>query len=362
MSKNTDFQVGPIVLFGSGETLASSGKTHEATARALNERPRIAILETPAGFEPNSDRVAGKIAEFLERRLQNYTPLIEVLPARKRGTPFSPDEHDVVAPILESNWILLGPGSPSYGARQLRNSLAVDMITARHHMGATLMLSSSSTLAFSTYTMPVYEIYKVGEDLHWKDGVNYFGRLGVPLVIIPHWDNNDGGDELDTSRCYMGRKRFNQLREKLPPNMVILGIDEHTSLTFDFPNNECHVMGNGNVYILRNGQSDLDATAYKSGETFPADAFGTWKTENARNFLSETVWQDALKAQKRLAQELSFKPEPSAEVLQLVKQRTAARANREWQKADQLRDQIADLGWQVMDTPDGAELEPLAVK
>lgn len=359
MSKQTDFQIGPIVLFGSGETLASSGKTHEATAQALGTLPRIAILETPAGFEPNSDRVAGKIAEFLQRRLQNYDPHIQVLPARKRGTPYSPDNFDIISPILEANWILLGPGSPSYAARQLRNSLAVDMITARHRMGATLMLSSSSTLAFSTYTMPVYEIYKVGEDLHWKDGVNYFGRLGVPLVIIPHWNNSDGGDELDTSRCYMGRARFNHLREMLPPHMTILGLDEHTSLTLDFSNNQCHVMGSGCIYILHHGQSDLKADIYKSGERFTADVFGKWQIDNAHAHISSKVWQEALAAQERLAAEAKQKPEPPAVVMELLQKRSTARANRQWQTADQLRLQIAELGWQVMDTPDGAELEPL---
>ena len=63
---------GLIALLGSGETLPSSGKTHEYLAKALPENPKISILETPAGFELNADRVAGKIGEFLEVRLQNY--------------------------------------------------------------------------------------------------------------------------------------------------------------------------------------------------------------------------------------------------------------------------------------------------
>ncbi|MEZ4643135.1 MAG: hypothetical protein R3E31_10465 [Chloroflexota bacterium] len=111
---------GLVVLLGSGETLPSSGKIHEHVARQLPQKPHIVILETPAGFEPNSDRVAGKIKEFLERRLQNYKPDISVLPARKRGTPFSPDNADIVSPILTADEILLGPGSPTYGSRQLR--------------------------------------------------------------------------------------------------------------------------------------------------------------------------------------------------------------------------------------------------
>jgi hypothetical protein len=70
---------------------------------------RVAILETPAGFQPNSELVAGKMAEFVSRRLQNYHPQVTVVPARKRGTPFSPDEPDVVAPLLHANQLRRAP-------------------------------------------------------------------------------------------------------------------------------------------------------------------------------------------------------------------------------------------------------------
>ena len=90
---------GLLVLLGSGETQSSSGKVHEFVAQSLPNNPSIAILETPAGFEPNSAQVAGKIKTFMERRLQNYHPNISVIPARKRGTPFSPENADILQPI-----------------------------------------------------------------------------------------------------------------------------------------------------------------------------------------------------------------------------------------------------------------------
>ena len=225
---------GIIVLLGSGETLASSGKIHEFVARRLPEKPRLVILETPAGFEPNSNLVAGKIRDFLTRRLQNYQPDIQVLPARQRGTNFSPDNPDIVSPILTADEILLGPGSPTYGVRQLKDSLAFQMITARHRLGGTLFLSSSAPISFGAYTLPVYEIYKAGLDLHWIDGLNFFGAFGLSLSFVTHWNNRDGGDELDTSCCYIGWERFNQLLPNLPQDHTLVGIDEHTALTLDF--------------------------------------------------------------------------------------------------------------------------------
>ena len=51
-------------------------------------------------------------------------------------------------------------------------------------------------MASGRYTLPVYEIYKVGQDLHWIDGLSFFGDFGLRLSVIPHWNNNDGGQEL----------------------------------------------------------------------------------------------------------------------------------------------------------------------
>jgi hypothetical protein len=343
--------LGLICILGSGETLASSGKTHEYVTQRLPENPKVVILETPAGFEPNSADVAAKIKTFLERRLQNYNPQIDVLPARKKGTPFSPDTPEIVAPILTADEILLGPGSPSYGAKQLRDTLAIEMIKARHRLGGTLFLSSSSTLAFSKYTMPVYEIYKVGDDLHWKEGVNFFEPFGWSISIIPHWDNNDGGDTVDTSRCYVGQDRFAALRQLLPAGQTIIGLDEHTSVVFDFEQGNCHVLGNKGVVIIR----DDDLVAFNSGDTFPFAVLGTWQ-EPDNSDISAEIWQQALDAQANAEAEKSAVDLPSSAVIALAQARDAARDAKNWARSDQLRDEIAALGWQIKDTKAGSEL------
>lgn len=348
-------KTGNIVLFGSGEALASSGQTHEHVARNLGDEPCIAILETPAGFELNSDRVAGRIADYFERRLQNYHPQIEVIPARKKGTAYSPDDARIVAPLLHADWVMLGPGSPTYAVRQLQDSLAWYYTLARFQLGATVMLSSSAVLAASAYTMPVYEIYKVGEDLHWKEGLSFFELLGLPLVVIPHWNNTDGGDELDTSRCYVGRPRFDTLRTMLPPGQTILGIDEHTSLIIDPAAGSCLVKGNGRIVVLRGDERH----EFLHGKEFALDVLGAWQQPSPGTAVPESVWQTAVDAQEQKQAARAAADEPSPQVRQLVAERTAAREQEDWQKADALRDEIAELGWQVQDTPDGPQLERL---
>jgi hypothetical protein len=223
-----DARPGVVVLFGSGETSPSGRKVFDQVLKDLPQPPRLALLETPAGFELNSTQVIGRVAEFIRHRLQNYQPQVTLVPARKRGTPDSPDEPQVVAPLLESDLIFMGPGSPTYAVRQLSDSLAWHYLLARHRLGAALVLASAATIAISAYALPVYEIYKVGEDPHWKAGLDFFGDYGLPLVFVPHWNNNDGGDELDTSRCVMGQTRFAELMRQLPLDGTVIGIDEKT--------------------------------------------------------------------------------------------------------------------------------------
>lgn len=51
------------------------------------------------------------------------------------------------------------------------------------------------------------------------------------------------------------------------------------------------------------------------------------------------------------------KTEVSAEVMALVKEREIARTNKNWEKADELRDKIYDLGFTMEDTANGAKIE-----
>jgi hypothetical protein len=229
------------------------------------------------------------------------------------------------------------------------------MIAARHRLGAALMLASSATLAFSAYTMPVYEIYKVGMDLHWQEGINFFGAFGLPLVVVPHWNNTDGGDELDTSRCYMGKARFSQLMAMLPAGQTIVGLDEHTALVIDKVNAQCQVMGNGRVVIHRQEKR----TVYQSGDIFHPNELGQWRVPQPGEGIPPAIWEQALAAHAKQQEEANKPITPPDEILALVKERTAARQQKQWAKSDALRDQIHAKGWLVKDTPSGPELEPV---
>ena len=201
-------QPGPIVLLGSGETAPNAQKIYHRLFTQMADDVRVAILETPAGFEPNSDYVAGQIAVYLRKRLQNFRPKVAIVPARRRDGTLSTDNPEIVGALYDANFLLMGPGSPTYTVRHLRETHAWHVLRAMNRLGATLFFASAATLAMSRQTLPIYEIYKVGEELHWKAGLDFFGDFGLSLIFVSHWNNNDGGEVLDTSRCYLGQARF----------------------------------------------------------------------------------------------------------------------------------------------------------
>ncbi len=342
-------QIGPIALFGSGETAPNAQRIHHEVMRRLAMPVRAAILETPAGFEPNSEDVAQKIADYLSQHLRNFNPQCRLIPARKRGTSFSTDDANIARPIFDANYIFMGPGSPSYAVRQLQDSYTWSAIMARNRTGAAICFSSATTIAVSKHAMPVYEIYKVGEDLHWKPGLDFFAQFGLELVITPHWNNKDGGDELDTSRCYMGQERYHQLLKLLPEQPTILGIEENTGIVIDPVQEECVVVGAGSVYVI----SDV-ARRFDSGSCFDVHELGEWRTPASGEGIREDVWELATSAS---AGDHSNGAAPD-EVVELAQAREDARQARDWSQADALRDRIAASGWQVDDTPEGPRITP----
>lgn len=339
-------QPGPIILFGSGETSPSGQKVFDLLFQKLPEKPRVSILETPAGFELNSVQVAERIAVFLQHHLQNYRPEVEIVPARKRGTPFSPNDEKIAKMLLKADLIFAGPGSPSYTVRQLNESLTWHYLLAQHRLGVALAFSSAAVISLSAQALPVYEIYKVGEDPHWKPGLDFFGNYRIPLVFIPHWNNRDGGDKLDTSRCFLGQARFESMLEMLPSEHIVVGIDEQTALWLDCAGQCCIVLGLGSVTILKDGKRQ----EYSTGESFQFSDLLECQIPDPTDGIPLDVWQTA---QNTKQSKYNGGQDLPNEVINLVKLRQDSRVRKDWSAADKIRDQITALGWHVKDTPGG---------
>lgn len=339
--------IGQIAFLGSGETSLAGGRIFESLAKRINEPLRIALLETPAGFELNSSQVVGKVGEFMKTRLQNYKPVVDVVPARKKNSAFSPDDPEIVKPLLHANMIFMGPGSPTFAIRNLQGTLTWDVIRARHRLGATLIFASAATISVGAHALPVYEIYKVGQDVHAVDGLNLFGDFGLRVSFIPHWNNAEGGADLDTSRCFIGMDRFAEWCDRIPVENQTIGLDEHTGLVVDIQSGQCEVSGVSSVSIVR----ECDPEMYPSGSKFNLSELGEVKIPSPlEKDIPAHIWDMAVSA-------LSLEGDkPPDEVIAFAEQRLVARANKGWEESDRLRDAIVALGWVIQDSKEGYKL------
>jgi hypothetical protein len=344
-------QPGKIALFGSGEAAPAGRRVHAALFRELEEPIQVAILETPAGFQPNSAWVADRLAEFVEQSLQNFHPQVTVVPARRRDGPRSTDDRELAEPLLAANYIFAGPGSPTYAVRHLAGTWAWHVALARQRRGAVLALASAAAIAASAHALPVYEIYKAGADLHWQPGLDLLRPYGLELTIVTHWNNQDGGETLDTCCGFMGQERMARLEAMLPPSATLLGIDEHTAVVLDLARRTARVMGQGGATVCRPGR---EKRPFASGQTFDLDILGAVKTPRLGEGLPLDVVEAVLSAEQAAA---SLPPDVAA----LIEKREAARQEEDWARSDALREQLADRGYLVEDTPRGPRWRRVAI-
>ena len=254
---------GMIVLMGSGELTATMVEVHKELLARLPAGPRAVFLDTPAGFQLNVDQISQKAREYFQAHVQQSLAVASY----KSHETISPFEAEQAYQFLRAaDFILIGPGSPTYAVRQWEQSTIPQILTSRIREGGCLVAASAAALTVGRFTLPVYEIYKVGQALHWVDGMNILKDFGFNLVVVPHWNNAEGGTH-DTRFCFMGEPRFQQLVSVLPEDVSIFGLDEHTACILNFENDEAIIKGIGQVTLQRFGRQIV----FKTGDRFPLE-------------------------------------------------------------------------------------------
>ena len=188
---------GKIVLMGSGELTATMVEVHKGLLDQLPGSPRAAFLDTPAGFQLNVDQISRKAVEYFRVHVQ-HPMSISSFKSHETITDF--DAQQAFQILRNSDYILIGPGSPTYAVRQWKESPVPEILTQCVTNGGCLVAASAAALTVGRFTLPVYEIYKVGHDLHWVDGMDILGQFGIDTVVVPHWNNAEGGTH-DTRFC-----------------------------------------------------------------------------------------------------------------------------------------------------------------
>jgi hypothetical protein len=342
---------GMVALLGSGERTAVGRSVVDCLLAALPEPRTVAVLDSPAGFQPNHHQVAVTIADFIKQHVGERRPVPAVIETRRAalGTPAG---DAAVRAIAGARFVVAGPGSPSYMVRELVGTPYLAANLQAHRSGAALYFASAASVAVGAYSVPVYEIFKVGEEPRWIPGLDLLCAYGLRLAIVPHWNNGEGGAAFDTRFCYIGQARFEQLRAQLPADVVLLGIDEHTACILDFAADTARVMGKGVVHVLRDGR----IVDFGEADPFP---LALLRAEGAaamgQAVAVEAVLPGPAATLDPRIEEAETTPAdvPATLVDTLLAIRTDLRAAGQWALADRLRGALGAAGVIVEDTPDG---------
>ena len=159
-----------------------------------------------------------------------------------------------IAKIRAADWVFAGPGSPTFALRQWEGTPIPDAIAAKLRDGGAVVFSSAAALTLGRKTIPVYEVYKSGAEPYWVDGLDLLTGIGLPVVVIPHYDNKEGGNH-DTSKCYLGERRLALLEPELDDDVFILGVDEHTGVIIDLDAQTAEIVGKGGLTLRKDGVS-----------------------------------------------------------------------------------------------------------
>lgn len=405
---------GVITLMGSGELTATMVEVHKGLLSGGAPSPQAVFLDTPAGFQLNVDQLSERAIDYFRSHVQQDLTVASYK-STESATPYEAEQ--AFETLRQADFVLIGPGSPTYAVRQWRQSPIPDILIERIEAGGCLVAASAAALTVGRFTLPVYEIYKVGQDIHWVEGINILEHFGFNLVVVPHWNNAEGGNH-DTRFCYMGEPRFKQLEALLPEDTAVFGLDEHTACLIDFEKEEAEIRGIGSVTLRRRGAE----ISFEKGERFPievlrgGDVDKEWQrvapegssvasalesegssfwqkihtvektfreglekhepreTTNALLELDRTIWeaQEDLEHNEYISQardtlrelivslgtRLEVSPKDRQECLaplvqELLDLREAFRGKRQWQAADAIRERLARANIIVEDTEEG---------
>ena len=384
-----------LTIMGSGETSPTMVTPHQRIFSSLGRDVRAVLLDSPYGFQENADELTERAQQYFRESVGR-----DVNAATFRSAPPSDiAEHATqMAALNAAEWIFAGPGSPTYALRTWDGSAVPDALNRRLRDGGAVTFASAAALTLGRFTIPVYEIYKVGQDPHWLDGIDVFGAAtGLKAAIVPHWNNAEGGTH-DTRFCWLGERRLLALEALLPDDAFIVGIDEHTGIIIDLDSGVVEIVGKGTFVVRKNGvewirqageTTSLDeiAAAGNAEQAHAIDqylaapsetgsaadeirtALDSGDTATALALIADVNRHAETAAERgeigawiaRAISSLSAPVDVTATVAPLVtlllELRAAARADKRWADSDLIRDGLAGAGIEVRDTPDGVQWE-----
>jgi hypothetical protein len=251
-----------LAIIGSGETSPTMVTMHrELVSRLGLSSPRAILLATPYAFQENAADVSARAERYFADSVGLRVRVAAgTSPHADPGmapplTGADEDEGRQAADIAAADWVFCGPGSPSYALAHWQAGPVAARLRDRVLAGDGLtVLASAAAATAGRFTLPVYEIYKAGGAPRWLAGLDLLGPFGLPIAVIPHYDNAEGG-RYDTRHCYLGERRLAVMERDLPGDAAVLGVDEHTAVLIDLRTEDLEIRGRGGMTVRRSGDS-----------------------------------------------------------------------------------------------------------
>ncbi|MEY3680574.1 MAG: hypothetical protein RL547_1187 [Actinomycetota bacterium] len=253
-----------LTIMGSGETAPTMMKHHRDLIARLPGDPLAVVIDTPYGFQENAPELASRAVDYFR---QSVGHPIEVAGLTRLKNVDVLSVETGLSRLRRADYVFAGPGSPTYALTQWSGTPVPDIVREKLQRGGAVTFASAAALTLGRFTVPVYEIYKVGQEPHWLEGLGVLDVIGLDVAVIPHYDNAEGGHH-DTRFCYLGERRLSDLEALLPDGVHVLGVDEHTGVIIDIDADTATVIGNGTITVRVKGRS----TVIESGRTIPVDA------------------------------------------------------------------------------------------
>lgn len=376
-----------FVVFGSGETTPAMVTLHrQLFSRHDRLTPSTAVmLDTTYGFQTNADDLTARLRGYFAESTGTEIGEVRLRSAGESAVAVA----NAIDAVSSAKWVFAGPGSPTYTAR---NWLAAGMERAflRVLEQGSLVVASAAAMTLGSHVMPVYEMYRVGEEPHWQQGLDLLGPvLGVKAAVVAHYDNVEGGNH-DTRYCFAGADRFTRLESMLPADTGVIGVDEHTAVVFDLDAETIEVHGRGSLTLRSPGGaqervvssgSSISFEDFRSSfapsavvESVTVDVDVTAALADVEALLEAHRYPEAVDllielgdrgADRALLRQLvvrmgrlaagdAAEHELVGELLKLVIElRGSARADKRWSDADLIRDRLTELGVTLNDGPEG---------
>ena len=277
-----------LTIMGSGETAPTMVGTHRRLTALLPSPVRAVVLDTPYGFQENAGELATRAVDYFKTSVNvdlRVAGLTRMKPSSDGQMPSPTQVERGLRAVEDADYLFAGPGSPTYSIQQWSDTPICNLLASKLKDGGVVTFASAAALTLGVRTVPVYEIYKVGVDPYWHDGLALLREIGVNASVIPHYDNAEGGSH-DTRFCYLGERRLRVLESMMSADEFIIGVDEHTGLVINLDEERAEVVGNSTV-TLRKGDRQV---TFAAGESFalqvlrsPEFAAGSTSSSSARS-------------------------------------------------------------------------------